>query len=515
MPHAREASILAGDRRAIARAISAIEQGDPGARAIAVGIAPHRGRAHVVGITGAPGAGKSTLINALLGELLARGRRIAVVAVDPSSPITGGAVLGDRVRMGEHGAHDNVFIRSLASRGHLGGMSRTTGEIVDVLDAAGFDTIIVETVGAGQSEVEITRLADTRVVVCPPGLGDSVQAIKAGILEIADLLVVSKGDLPAAAVTVRDLEEMLRLRGAAATPVPVLKTAATQGEGVAAVVDAIVAHAAQAGRGRRLAASDAPSADDIAAVDRAITTRRSVRRFLQRPVARATVADILAVASRAPSGTNMQPWRVHVLAGEARAALSEALLRAHRHEQEQHTEEYRYYPAQWYEPYLGRRRRIGWDLYGLLGIGRADKAGMHRQHGRNYLFFDAPVGLIFTIDRGLERGSWLDYGMFLQNVMVASRARGLDTCPQVSFLKYHEVIERELSLPANESLICAMSLGYADPDAPENRLVTDRVPVAEFARFAGFDEAGPAEAHRLRQALGEAGSGESTRDAGR
>ena len=509
-PQPREAAILAGDRRSIARAISTIEQGEPDARAIALAIGPHVGRAHVLGITGAPGAGKSTLINALLGELLARGQRVAVVAVDPSSPITGGAVLGDRVRMGEHGAHDNVFIRSLASRGHLGGMSRTTAQIVDVLDAAGFDTIIVETVGAGQSEVEITKLADTRLVVCPPGLGDNVQAIKAGILEIADLLIVSKGDLPAAAATVRDLEEMLRLRRAGSVPVQVLKTAATRGEGAAAVVDAVIAHAAQAGRGRRFRSCGAPSVDDIAAVDRAITTRRSVRRFLPDPVPRATVAEILAVASRAPSGTNMQPWRVHVLAGERRQALSEALLRAYRHEQDEHVEEYRYYPAQWHEPFLGRRRRIGWDLYTLLGIERGDKTGMHRQHGRNYVFFGAPVGLVFTIDRGLERGSWLDYGMFLQNVMVAARARGLDTCPQVSFLKFHRVIERELSLAANESVICAMSLGYADREAPENRLATERAPVAAFARFAGFEEQGPEDDERHREAMGESPTGEST-----
>ena len=280
--------------------------------------------------------------------------------------------------------------------------------------------------------------------------------------------------------------------------VPVLKTAATRGDGVAAVVDAVVAHAARVGRGRRLAARGTPSADDIAAADRAITTRRSVRRFLPDPVPRATVEDILAVASRAPSGTNMQPWRVHVVAGEAKDALSAALLHAHDHEQAAHVEEHRYYPAQWYEPYLGRRRRIGWDLYGLLGIGRADKPAMHRQHGRNYLFFGAPVGLIFTIDRGLERGSWLDYGMFVQNVMVAARARGLDTCPQVSFLKFHRVIARELSLPANESVICAMSLGHADPDAPENRLVTERAPVAAFARFLGFGarEAAQGDVHR-------------------
>jgi nitroreductase len=212
-----------------------------------------------------------------------------------------------------------------------------------------------------------------------------------------------------------------------------------------------------------------------------------VRRFLATPVPRTTIEEILAVASRAPSGTNMQPWRVHVLAGERKRALSGALLHAHDHEPAGHAEEHRYYPAEWHEPYLGRRRRIGWDLYGLLGIGRADKTAMHRQHARNFVFFDAPVGMIFTVDRRLERGSWLDYGMFLQNVMVAARARGLDTCPQVSFLKFHRVIERELSLPAEESVICGMSLGRADPDAPENRLAPERAPVAAFARFAGFE----------------------------
>ncbi len=188
-----------------------------------------------------------------------------------------------------------------------------------MLDAAGFDTVIVETVGAGQSEVEIARLADTRIVVCPPGLGDDVQAIKAGILEIADLLVVSKGDLPAAEATVRDLEDMLAPARAGAAPVQVLKTAATRGDGIAAVVDAVLAHAAAAGRGRRFRAGATPPIDEVAAVDRAITTRRSVRRFLPTPVPRATVEDILAVASRAPSGTNTQPWHVHVLAGERAA----------------------------------------------------------------------------------------------------------------------------------------------------------------------------------------------------
>ena len=163
--------VLAGDRASLARAISAVENGAPYAEALVAAARAQAGRAHVVGITGPPGAGKSTLINALLGELLARGARVAIVAVDPSSPRTGGAVLGDRIRMGEFGGDERVFIRSLASRGHLGGLSRTTAAVVDLLDAAGFDTVIVETVGAGQSEVEVAALADTSVVVCPPGLG--------------------------------------------------------------------------------------------------------------------------------------------------------------------------------------------------------------------------------------------------------------------------------------------------------------------------------------------------------
>ena len=273
-PHALSA-IRAGDRHAIARTISAVENDDPGAAGIARAIAPHLGRAHVLGITGAPGAGKSTLINALLGELIGRGQRVAVVAVDPSSPLTGGAVLGDRVRMGEHGSHDHVFIRSVSSRGHLGGLSRTTARIVDVLDAAGFDTVIVETVGAGQSEVAITGLADTRIVVCPPGLGDDVQAIKAGILEIADILIVNKGDLPTAEATVRELNDMLRLRRRGATPVPVLKTSATRGDGITAVVDAALAHVATAGRGQRLTSRAAPSTEGAAAAGHATTTRHA------------------------------------------------------------------------------------------------------------------------------------------------------------------------------------------------------------------------------------------------
>ena len=195
---AQVAAIRAGERGAIARAISAIENQVADARALLDALADDRGRAHVVGITGAPGAGKSTLINALVLECLSRGSRVAVIAIDPTSPLTGGAVLGDRVRMGESGSDPRVFIRSLASRGHVGGLTRTTADVVDLLDVAGFALVIVETVGAGQSDVEIAGLVDTTVVVCPPGLGDDVQAIKAGILEIADVLVVSKGDLPAA-----------------------------------------------------------------------------------------------------------------------------------------------------------------------------------------------------------------------------------------------------------------------------------------------------------------------------
>lgn len=262
------AGLLQGDRRAVARAISRVEQGAAAAAALRAALAPHLGRAHVIGITGAPGAGKSTLVHALLGELLSRGHRIGVVAVDPSSPLTGGAVLGDRVRMGEHGAHPDVFIRSVAARGHLGGLSPTTHAIVDVLDAAGFGIVIVETVGAGQSEVEIMSVADTRLVVSPPGLGDDVQAIKAGILEIADLLVVTKADLPGADGTARDLREMLHLRAkpaAGAWKVPVLPVQATSGEGVAALVDQALAHGQHGGPGRRLRANPAAAAEAAAA----------------------------------------------------------------------------------------------------------------------------------------------------------------------------------------------------------------------------------------------------------
>ncbi|MGF6179776.1 nitroreductase [Massilia sp. UYP32] len=222
-----------------------------------------------------------------------------------------------------------------------------------------------------------------------------------------------------------------------------------------------------------------------AAVDAAITSRRSIRAFLDKPVAREDIARILDVAARAPSGTNTQPWKVHVLTGAARERLSSAILAAYADPEQaaQHQEEYPYYPREWVSPYIDRRRKVGWDLYGLLGLTRDDKAGMAAQHGRNFTFFDAPVGMIFTIDRIMEQGSWLDYGMFLQNIMVAARARGLDTCPQAAFTQYHRIIAAELGLPANEMVVCGMALGWADPARIENTLETEREPSHVFARF--------------------------------
>jgi len=226
-------------------------------------------------------------------------------------------------------------------------------------------------------------------------------------------------------------------------------------------------------------------AEQAAAVDAAITTRRSVRAFLDTPVPLETVRDILRVASRAPSGTNTQPWKVTVLTGRSRAELSRRVGEAYDDPAQRaaHSEEYAYYPTKWVSPYIERRRKIGWDLYGLLGIGKADYGRMHRQHARNYKFFDAPVGLIFTIDRVLEKGSWLDYGMFLQSIMVAARARGLDTCPQAAWATFHRLIEEVLQLPDGEMVVCGMSMGVADPRAIENTLVTEREPVEQFARF--------------------------------
>lgn len=222
-------------------------------------------------------------------------------------------------------------------------------------------------------------------------------------------------------------------------------------------------------------------------VDRAITSRCSVRQFLPDPVPRRALEDILSVASRAPSGTNMQPWKVHVLGGQAKQKLSEAIVYAHDHHANEHQNEYKYYPSEFPEPYKSRRRKIGWDLYGLLEIERGETDKMHTQHARNYKFFDAPAGLIFTIDRVLEKGSWLDFGMFLQNIMTAARGRGLDTCPQAAFAQYHRIIREQLAIPESEVVVCGMAIGQADNSARVNTLVTERVPVSEFAKFIDFD----------------------------
>ena len=225
--------------------------------------------------------------------------------------------------------------------------------------------------------------------------------------------------------------------------------------------------------------------ETTAAVDAAITSRHSMRAFLPTPVPRETVLQILDVAARAPSGTNTQPWKVTVLTGSAKQRLSAAIRAAYDDpvERARHTEAYNYYPTEWVSPYIDRRRKVGWDLYGLLGIAKTDKARMHLQHARNYDFFDAPVGLIFSIDRVMQQGSWLDYGMFLQNIMVAARARGLDTCPQAAFTQFHRLIAEQLALPETETVVCGMALGHADPAAVENTLVTTREPASAFTRF--------------------------------
>ena len=220
-------------------------------------------------------------------------------------------------------------------------------------------------------------------------------------------------------------------------------------------------------------------------VDAAIGTRRSVRAFLSTPVPREVVTDILEVAARAPSGVNTQPWKVHVLTGGALRTLSQAIMAAFDDPAAaaEHVADFNSYPDEWTAPYIDRRRRVGWDLYGLLGIAKGDTARMHAQVRRNYEFFGAPVGLIFVIDRHMSRGGMLDYGMFMQTVMLAARARGLDTCPQAAFSIYHTVIREQLGIPPDQMVVCGMSLGHADPHAIENTLQTVREPASAFAVF--------------------------------
>ena len=217
-------------------------------------------------------------------------------------------------------------------------------------------------------------------------------------------------------------------------------------------------------------------------VEEAITGRQSIRAFLSKPVPRALIEQILTIASRAPSGTNAQPWRVWVLEGEAKEQLSQDLYERFMRDEPAHYD-YFYYLREWREPYLARRRKTGWGLYGLLGIAKGDRAASKAQHARNFLFFDAPVGLFFTIDRDLGLGAWLDYGMFLQSIMIAARAFGLDTCPQAAFCQYHHIIEKRLGIPPDQILVCGMAVGYADPEAKVNQFRTDREPVSSFTTF--------------------------------
>ncbi len=222
-------------------------------------------------------------------------------------------------------------------------------------------------------------------------------------------------------------------------------------------------------------------------VEEAILSRRSLRAFRPDPVPRETVERILALASRAPSGTNIQPWNVTVVAGAVRERVVKAMhAEFMQHGEEGWQREYEYYPTKWRDPYLARRRKLGWDLYGLLGIGKGEREKTQRQHARNFLFFEAPVGMVVTLERDLPVGAWLDTGMFLQSLMLAARAFGLDTCPQAAIASAHSVLRRELQIPEPEMVVCGMSLGHARADAIENSLVTEREPVARFAHFMGF-----------------------------
>lgn len=276
--------LRAGERLALSRTITALETESALARGLVRALRPHLGRCLVVGFTGPPGVGKSTLVNAYIGALRKAGKRVGVIAVDPSSPITGGAILGDRLRMTDHGLDEQVFIRSMASRGQMGGLSPSASRVVDAMDAAGKDVVIIETVGTGQSEVEVAEVADVKVVVLAPGLGDDVQAMKAGILEIADLLVVNKADLPQAQTAVAQLKSSLALRATAVHDAPVLETVATTGGGVDALAAGIEARAAALSQG-----------------DRQALRRARLRRLLVQAAAKrldrtATAADGVAMA---------------------------------------------------------------------------------------------------------------------------------------------------------------------------------------------------------------------------
>lgn len=217
-------------------------------------------------------------------------------------------------------------------------------------------------------------------------------------------------------------------------------------------------------------------------VEEAIVGRQSIRAYLKTPVPRHAIARVLETAGRAPSGSNIQPWKVWVIDGEPLTALTDEILKAYDSSGEG-KREYNYYPVDWREPYLARRRACGWGLYGTMGITREDKAGMHAQRRQNFEFFGAPMGLVFTIDRDLETGSWLDCGMFIQTVMIAARQWGLETCPQAAFANFHEIIRRRLAIPEGEMVICGMAIGYPDTAAKVNSFRTEREPLASYVRF--------------------------------
>ena len=220
---------------------------------------------------------------------------------------------------------------------------------------------------------------------------------------------------------------------------------------------------------------------NAAAVDDAINTRRSVRAFLPTPVERVTVEELLKLAARSASGSNIQPWRVRVITGDVREQMVKAIFDAvERDGFEPYQREWNYYPVNWREPFLGRRRKIGWDMYSLLSVAKGDFEGTQRARMRNYEFFGAPVGMIFTLDEDLEIGSWLDLGIYLGSLMIAARGHGLHTCPQAAFADFHKVIRPILDIPEKEIIVCGMALGQIDPDAPVNKLATARAPLADF-----------------------------------
>jgi len=283
----------AGERRAIATAITELERLSASAPALLRAMQPHLGRALVVGFTGPPGAGKSTLVNAVIAELRAAQRTVGVIAVDPSSPVSGGAILGDRIRMTAALDDEGVFVRSMASRGYLGGLSPAAVRIIDALDAAGRDLILLETVGTGQSEIDVAEVADVRVVISAPGLGDDIQAMKSGLLEIADIMVVNKGDRPGAELTLQQLVGALSIRAGRRGEVPVLKTTATTGEGVAKLVATID------DKGRQIEAEGA------------VARRRRRARYL---IARAA-ADLVAERVRAGGPAALDTLADQVLSG--------------------------------------------------------------------------------------------------------------------------------------------------------------------------------------------------------